>query len=493
MKKPAKKAACKPQRKLSKHLTAGGLLCALSASPVLADQFHYNNVLIGPRAVGLGGAFSGIADDASGIYYNPAGLAFALSNDIQGSANAFYGKEIEYKNTLGGTSFVEESSGSLSPFFGGLQKLDRYVDGLVFAFGVYNVDGDLKDQDTLIEGKSVGTTMIERYHRTSNARASTFYAGAALGYRPTPAIAIGFGLNYFNADELVQEYQDAQQTVPVTVNGSAATGYQNLTSNVRERLVVHGMQPTLGVQTTLPGNLTLGLTIKKGIVASQKFNSTAETRTLVMTENQYQTYKAGDATAGLGQESIVDDSSNKPVGEWPAEARFGMAWFASPTFLLAFDVSHHTAVSNAEKLKTYNNKVKYNKEAVTNFHLGMEWYMTSSLPLRIGLFTNNDARPEVAKGTSNAATGETCTAQSTYSDAQKAASQAFAAKYCGQADTIDYVGESIFIGWVQPNSQIAAGVTFQQGSGKAQKLGDHQVQDVKASAYAFSFSATHNL
>jgi len=450
----------------------GGSTCL--PSNLKADQFHYNNVLVGTRAVGLGGAFAGVADDASGVFYNPAGLAFALSNDIQGSANAFYSKETTYKKTLGEDAFVEESSGSLSPFFGGLQKLDRYVEGLVFAFGISNVDGDLKDQDTLIENKQVGNTTIERYHRTSNARAATFYAGAALGYRPRPNLALGFGLNYFNADELVQEYQDAKQTV--------TGGYQVLSSGVREHLTVYGMQPTFGVQVSVPGNIAIGLTLKKGFVASQSLDVTTETRINGLTPEQYELLKVGKATNGIVQEGISSTKSDNPVGDWPAEARLGFAWFASPTFLLAFDVSHHTAVTDAEKLVAYGGKPKYNKEAVTNFHLGTEWYLTASIPLRIGLFTNNDARPEVVKGDYNKDIEEKTCKNATFS-----------AKYCGQPDSIDYIGESIFIGWVQPNSQIAAGFTFQQGTGKAQKLGDHQVQEVVASSYAFSFSATHNL
>src|SRR5262245_33141833 len=183
-------------------LVLGGLFgVTMAAGSAMADQFHYNNVLVGTRSVGMGGAFGAVADDASGVYYNPAGLAFALSNDIQGSANAFYQKKTTYEETLGDDDFVEESSGSLSPFFGGLQKLDLYSEGLIFAFGVYYVDGDLKDQDTLIENKAIGNSTIERYHRTSNARAGTYYAGAAVGYRPTSNVAIGFGLNYFSADE----------------------------------------------------------------------------------------------------------------------------------------------------------------------------------------------------------------------------------------------------------------------------------------------------
>lgn len=455
-----------------------------------ADQFHNNNLIIGTRAVGLGGAFGAVADDASGVYYNPAGLAFALSNDISGSANAYYKKETTYKKTLGNDAFVEESGGSVPSFFGGLQKLDRFVSGLVFAFGVYSTDNDLKDQDTSIENKTINSTVIERYHRTSNARANTFYGGAAVGMRLTPNIAIGGGASYFNADELVQEYQDAKQTTQVKLsNGENSTGWRILTSNVREHLVIYGVQPVLGVQAALPGNLALGLTLKKGFVASQNLQLSTETRTQTLDQagrDQLADANLKSATAVVSE--AISPSAGKtpnvenPVGDWPAEARLAMAWFASPNFMLAFDVLHHTAVTNAAKTPELGNKARFNKEAVTDFALGLEYYASPSFPIRMGLFTNNDARPEVKKGTPNRDANLTCGLSTEFRD-----------KYCGQPDHIDYRGASLFIGWVQPNSQLSAGLVLQQGEGKAQKLGDHQVQEVEASSNIFAFSITHNL
>ena len=85
-------------------------------SPLLADQFHYKNLLIGDRAIGLAGAYIGVSDDASGIFYNPAGLGFALSNDISGSANALYKRKIVYKETVGKDNFTEKSGGTLPSF-----------------------------------------------------------------------------------------------------------------------------------------------------------------------------------------------------------------------------------------------------------------------------------------------------------------------------------------------------------------------------------------
>ena len=46
-----------------------------AASAAKADDTHYRGVPIGAHAIGLGGAFTGVADDASAAYFNPAGLA----------------------------------------------------------------------------------------------------------------------------------------------------------------------------------------------------------------------------------------------------------------------------------------------------------------------------------------------------------------------------------------------------------------------------------
>jgi long-chain fatty acid transport protein len=454
----------------------------------LADQFHYNNVPVGTRAVGMGGAFTGIADDASGIYYNPAGIAFALANDIQGSANAFYDKTTTYKDTLGpGSDFTEHSSGSLTPFFGGLQKLDKYAEGLVFAFGVYYTDGDLKDQDDLIEGKNLGSSTIERYHRTSNERAGTYYAGAAVGYRPRPNFAIGFGLNYYNADELVQEYQYAKQSATLKSGDTTVPGFSILTSNVREHLAVYGIQPTLGFQAALPAGLSIGATVKQTFTASQHFDSTSETDETFIEASQNSTLPT-EGSGGVVQpaqlsQNISSVNTKKPVGTLPFEARLGVAWFATPTFVMDVDVAYYGAVTDADQnVDPGTGRARYDKEAVTNFAAGGEWYISPSFPLRFGVFTNYDARPEVAKGTPDAADGITCNTNADY-----------AKKYCGEPDHIDYYGGSLFIAWVQPNSQISAGFVYQQGKGKSEKLGDDQVQDVASTQYSFAFSATHNL
>ena len=54
---------------------AFALVLAVLSPPARADDNHYQNFLVGERAASIGGAYTALSDDASGAYYNPAGLA----------------------------------------------------------------------------------------------------------------------------------------------------------------------------------------------------------------------------------------------------------------------------------------------------------------------------------------------------------------------------------------------------------------------------------
>jgi hypothetical protein len=399
----------------------------LWGSHAFADQYHYHNMIVGERAMGLGGAFVAVSDDASGVVYNPAGLAFALSSDISGSANAIYSKKTVYKKTIGSDDFTERSSGTLSPFFGGLQKLDSTMPGLSMAFAMYSLDSELKDQNDKIE--NVGSQ--ERFHRTTNIRASTIGYGLAAAKRISSAFSVGVAVSWLAIDELVQEYQDVQ--------------YKNgvfLTQNYRTRLTGGGLDTALGAQYAV-GAWSFGLTTRLRTLMSEAYDVGLDYRT-----------NLDSATNAAGALSKIqrDDKIKEPLKSLPTEIRAGTAWYPSALFLWSFDVIHNTATESAY----------FQREAVTNFATGTEYYITPSIPVRTGIFTNYDTRPEVVSGKQN------------------------------QQDHIDYIGYSLFFGWVQPNSQVAGGVKLQDGKGKAQKIQGPNIQTVEARSYTFALSATHS-
>ncbi|MBC7530883.1 MAG: hypothetical protein H7318_04835 [Oligoflexus sp.] len=431
-------------------------LCSLSAQ---ADQFHYNNLVIGERAMGLGGAFTAVADDASAIIYNPAGLGFALSNDLSGSANAFYQRKVTYKKTVGNQDFTEKSSGTLAPFFGGLQKLDNVMPGLAVAFGLYATDSELKDQNDIIENYG----NLERFHRTANVRGSSTGLGFAAAKRILSNLSVGFGGSYLMIDELTQEYQDVKyksslSCVPVAsatrpdwpvCQGNGFLDQAFLQQNTRYHLSTTALEFGMGAQLAT-GTWSFGLSAKLRKIITDKLEYSLDARTNIgggEILNGVSHFKIAAMNATFSDKKIKD-----PLKVMPTEIRGGVAWFPSSTFLWSFVViNNSSAISDA-----------YHREAVTNFATGTEYYITPSIPIRAGFFTNYDARPEVQAGKT------------------------------GQADHIDYMGYSLFGGWVQPNSQVAGGVILQTGEGKAQKTGDANIQTVEALSYTFAISATHS-
>lgn len=398
-----------------------------------ADIFHYRNIIVGERAMGMGGAFTAVADDASGILYNPAGVAFSISNDISGSANAFYKRTTLYKKALGTENFTERSRGTTAPFFGSLQKNPIEGSGLSFAFGLYNLDSELKDQFDAFNDIST----IDRFRRTANIRAGTLGAGLAVASRIMPGAAVGLAIGGLEINELANIYQHTSYTSGLY-----------LTQDSRTHLQAQTISMTLGGQLAL-GAFSLGSTINYQSIYSETYDES-----IIRTQNYDSFNSPGGTILPVPIQSFSNTQSEKPLNSMPIEVKFGAAWFASARLLITADISYHSAAKKAI--------ANFDREAVTNFATGAEYYITPSVPVRVGVFTNNDARPEVKYGT-----------------------------FAQQVEHIDYLGTSLFFAWVTPNSQISIGGVYQAGEGKAQKTGDaFSVQSVEADSITVAFSAT---
>jgi hypothetical protein len=76
---------------------AVGALCTL-ASTAHADKYaaEFLKIGVGARALGLGEAYVGIADDASAAYWNPAGLVFVERPEVQAMHAEQFGSIVNY-------------------------------------------------------------------------------------------------------------------------------------------------------------------------------------------------------------------------------------------------------------------------------------------------------------------------------------------------------------------------------------------------------------
>jgi hypothetical protein len=455
------------------------LVCVLnSRSWAYADLFHANNFLIGDRAVGLGGAFCAVADDASAIVYNPAGMAFAQSSKFIGSGTAFYNRRTVYRKTIGKDDFVESSSGSVPSFFGLLQQIPGLGKGAALGVAFYSPDAESKSQNDLIRKDDLG---IRSFHRTVNAQSATNYFGVGLATRLGGSFAVGLAANYVTINELTQEYQGVTRTTDVEglVLAEAArdrgTLYTDVTQNRKLVLDATAVEPMIGFQWTPLPEIAVGVSYRQPFLVSQKLVQDLD----VAVNNRFandtpftsadiddaSTQKWRDlkgrgvkslrqnpefASTGLPLGSVTVD---EPLGGLPAEARFGVAWFASSRLLVSGDVSYRLAPDEGDL-------PEISIQDTINYHLGLEVYLTSSLPLRLGLFTNNDFRAKPQSGRAN------------------------------QEEHIDYLGGSAVLVWAAGTVQLGLGGVVQKGSGQAQKVADDKaIQEVDSMFYSLVVSA----
>src|SRR5512140_1286684 len=88
-------------------LIVGGTSVSVAQVPEDALRLSMSNVGVGTRSFGMGDAYTGIANDFSAIYWNPAGLAqltkgelsFGLSYQDVNNKSTFFGTETPFSQS----------------------------------------------------------------------------------------------------------------------------------------------------------------------------------------------------------------------------------------------------------------------------------------------------------------------------------------------------------------------------------------------------------
>ncbi len=261
---------------LTLSLTAALLTnTALTQTAYDAIHFSQNEFGLGSKALGMGGAFSGLADDYSAVYWNPAGLAQLSNRSFYTElSHTQFTNDALYNNSLSSDTRNFTHLGSL----GYIRPVETTRGALVFAFGynrIQDYDGHLhfSGLDSLSNGigfnisvddsLSVFYPFDENTFRsedmTTKGGVHEWVFGGAVMLSPNFSLGASAALQRGNEDYRLHYYQEDQfdyyHTYPADFHSYAVTNL--LQSKFTSFVLKIGGLFTLGPSLSLGGTITL--------------------------------------------------------------------------------------------------------------------------------------------------------------------------------------------------------------------------------------------
>ena len=293
---------------------------------------------IGSRAISMGGAFRGMADDASAMYWNPAGLAFLDHNEISLGGNAIQpGSKFKNTNALlpGFTTTEIEAENKLRAFpnlMGVLNNSDiawglgAYVPyGLGSTWDLYNMPSAFPHPDTLLDGSAVNIVLpsgMEENEMSSSVAVVDIHPTVA--YKLADNFSFGLGLSVFYGQiDLAQVKPHAvySYTMPTTFDMSG-TGL--------------GIGGNLGLMYKPWKNLSLGL---NGRAPSNIFME-GDANIKLWLNNYYNYVVWGGNNAFYVPQVYGGKSDIDATLKLPAEIGGGLSWDIKPCWTVNLDYAY---------------------------------------------------------------------------------------------------------------------------------------------------------
>lgn len=379
-------------RRAQRHATRLQLLAWLALIMAIpraarAQSANYQNRLVGQRALGLGGAFTAIADDPTAAYYNPA----ALTNLSR--------LQLEFGLPILGFN-VERVFGGLVPAPAPQNDvLTTQVLALPTTVGAAAGIGPKDSTGT--EMFTLGASLLIPWQRSLSQRQAvqtsatnamhivqeneqTLLIGGSLGFRLLPWLSFGISLYYMHQNITWLNARSG------TTNRCNSDGSCRLDTNYNLTSLMEGwfggINPRIGVLLKPSPRWSLGM--MASLSTFRLWGAGGIKTSLVDIESD------GSAT-----QSTFDSDALQLWRPLPWELRIGTGIHPSRDLTISIDTSFYapqrfgfvTGVPAA--LSIYPNEIE--RRFIFNVNLGLELYVRPTVPLRFGVFTNLSAAPHV--------------------------------------------------------------------------------------------------
>lgn len=204
----------------------------------------WNNTLMGCRAIALGAAFVGVADDPSAIYYNPAGLVFQRER-LNISINGFYVMPTHEYIGIPGSRIQSKFSGSIPQIFFSYKVSDR----LTIGFGAY---------------APFATGGVDwkkgQFEYPLKSYLGIFSLTPAVSYQVSKKLSLGFNINIYKALLEFDSEMDPYGPIKAEESGSAISGGLGLLFKPTERISI-GLSIRGAAKMKLSGKTSVSTTV----------------------------------------------------------------------------------------------------------------------------------------------------------------------------------------------------------------------------------------
>jgi hypothetical protein len=340
-------------------------LLVFASSAARAQSFA--SYPLGERGSGFGGAYTALADDSAGSWYNPAGPAFADGNSLSMSTS-LYGLVAGHTNALlgEGGDFTYSTLNLIPTTTASLWHLGPRREGdlpsrWVLALNLYApVSFQVSNR---VEAER-GNTVVSL---SSNQR--RLFAGPTVAVRITERFSLGASLygqidTYTFSLDLLKRFSDQPGVVNSFVD---ATVYRDYTA--------FGLTGAFGLRFEPVEHLTFGAMVQapsaalwgKGSVSSKQVVS--------------------NAAANASQASVVTHEVQVRQVV-PTQLRFGAAYQVKEKWSLALDVSVHLPLTYRQLTQDDGVSVDERLNANVNVALGGELHVAHGHVLRMGVFSD---------------------------------------------------------------------------------------------------------
>ena len=345
----------------------------LLINSAIADEYHYKNVLLGTKAIGLGGAFTSISDDMSAVFYNPAGLAQTKLNN-SASLSTFAWEEMDIKEVFADNSDFSRSSFSIVPSFLGTGKnTDRWHWSLAFAVSDLSIERNYSTAKTdilLDNGAQIGT-------ETQFANIDLDNASYELGIGG--AVKINDYWSFGSSMILKYKQFETVQGSGILANVNTQLGPLNQGFTATRRITDINViaTPQIGVLYKSP-EFNWGLKASQDVALNRNF------------EAAHQIFVS---SVGGGPAPGRNASVGLIQGEKKQEYATNISTGLSKQFnrvMVSFDIDYYSDVDvKPFTISDFHPPITRNLKKVINYSLGFSYRLSKTNKMTLGFFTDN--------------------------------------------------------------------------------------------------------